>query len=327
MKLRNVLPVLGIAWLASALLPACKKEATTGPYTPPVAQVNPLQQVFVNNLAQAVQYFSINTDNGPAYVHGAAGLSASFAQHAFRKADGTTATGTIDIALVEALKVGKMLWLNKQTVGLDNGQPKLLVSGGQFQLTASQGGEALALAPGMSYLFVPTNNPDPNMSVFSGTPQADGTMLWNPWSANPIDTTVQDTTTQDSTGTGNSWYSFPNDSLGWINCDYFYNSPGPLTGLQVTCPAGYDNTNTYVWVVFPYLNSMTNLYSSSGSMFSSSGGYEMPEGINITVVALADVDGQYYSSFSNAVVSAGMNLNIAMQPTTLAQFQADAGAL
>lgn len=315
MKLITARPAFAIALFVAALLPACKKETTTAPFTPPVVQVNPLDQVFASNLAQAVQHFSINTDNGPAYVNGADGLHASFSQHAFRKADGTTATGTIDIDLVEALSVGQMLWLNKQTVGLDNGQPKLLVSGGQFRLTASQGGEALTLAPGMSYIVVPASDPDPNMALFSGTVQSDGTMLWNPWVNNPLNP-------QDSAG-----YGFPNDSLGWINCDYFYGGPEPLTAIQVTCPAMYNGTNTFVWVVFPDINSMTNLYPASGSMFSTGNGYELPVGLNITVVALAQVGGQYYSSFTNAVVSAGMNLTIAMDPTTLAQFQVDAGGL
>jgi len=315
MKLPTALSACAIGLLAAALLPACKKETTTAPYAPPVAQVNPLQQVFANNLAQAVQHFSINTDNGPAYVNGADGLYASFSQHAFRKADGTIATGTIDIDLVEALGVGKMLWLNKQTVGLDNGQPKLLVSGGQFRLTASQGGEALKLAPGMSFISVPSNAPDPSMALFSGTVQSDGSMLWNPWATNPLN------------GNDSLGYSFPNDSLGWINCDYFYGGPEPLTAVQVTCPADYTGTNTFVWVVFPDINSMTNMQGGTGSVFTTGNGYELPVGLNITVVALADVGGQYFSSFTNAVVSAGMNLNISLAPTTLAQFQVDAGGL
>lgn len=315
MNLPTGLSACAIGLLAAALLPACKKETTTAPDTPPVVHVNPLQQVFADNLAHAVQHFSVNTDNGSTYVSGADGLFASFAQHAFRKADGTTATGTVDIGLVEAFSVGKMLWLNKQTLGVDNGQRKLLVSGGQFRLTASQGGESLTLAPGMSYISVPANAQDPNMAMFSGTPQTDGTMLWDPWATNPLN------------GIDSANYSFPSDSLGWINCDYFYGGPEPLTALQVTCPANCDGTNTLMWVVFPDLNSMTNLYYQTGAVFSTGSGYELPVGLNITVVALADVGGLYYSSFTNAMVSAGMDLTLTMEPTTLAQFQADAGGL
>ncbi|MBK6775272.1 MAG: hypothetical protein IPG74_05280 [Flavobacteriales bacterium] len=49
------------------------------------------------------------------------------------------------------------------------------------------------------------------MELFSGTVDADGTIIWDPFD-----------------GGGNlvidsGAYAFPNDSLGWINCDYFGN--------------------------------------------------------------------------------------------------------
>ncbi len=53
----------------------------------------------------------------------------------------------------------------------------------------------------------------------------------------------------------------------------------------------------------------------------------MPIGLNITVVAVSDINGTYYSSFTNTMVIQGLNLPITLQPTTLAQFQAAALAL
>ncbi|MBP9078699.1 MAG: hypothetical protein KBF80_00460 [Flavobacteriales bacterium] len=286
---------------------------------PPAPQTNPLRQLFADHVAQATQHYTINTDNGPAFVQGAHGLLATFGQHAFRKADGSTATGPVDIALVEALNVGDMLWLNKQTVGLGNGQMSLLVSGGQFRLAATQNGEALTLAPGGSHIQVPASGtPDPQMALFSGTEQGDGTMLWNPWATNPLAPGAIDSS---------GYYSFPNDSLGWINCDYFYGGPEPLTVVQVTCPPTCDHANTFVWLVFPAINSITNLGGGTGHVFATNAGYMLPVGLAITVVALAEIDGAYYSSFTDAVVADGMNLPISMQATTLEQFAVDAGGL
>lgn len=306
--------------VALVLISSCKKEEDSG-YLPitPAATEHPLRQLFADNLAAATQHFTINVDNGPGYVTGMHGLQAAFATHAFRTADGSIATGPIDITLVEAFKVGDMLWLNKQTLGNDNGQAKLLVSGGQYQLTASQGGEALKLAPSMSYISVPTDAPDPNMALFSGTIQADGNMLWNPWPNNPIVAT--DTTTMDSIPAGGFYYNFPSDSLNWINCDYFYGGGEPLTAVQVTCPAPFDISNTLVWLIFPDLNSIANLSSGSGNTFSTGSGYEVPNGMNVTVVALAVVDDVYSSSFTDVVVTNGINLNITLEPTTLDQFE------
>ena len=322
MTKKNIVRAMGLLLLGAAVIAGCRKEETgPGAPMPSNPSANPLRQLFTEHVAQATQHFAINTDNGPAFVQGADGLFASFAQHAFRKADGTVATGPVDITLVEALKVGDMLWLNKQTVGLDNGQQRLLVSGGQFRLTASQNGQPLTLAPGGSYIQVPTQGlADPQMALFSGTEQPDGSMLWDPWAMNPLDTT----TAADSSGFG---YNFPNDSLGWINCDYFYGGTEPLTPLQVTCPTGYTAENTFVWLVFPSINSMTNLIGGTANVFSTGNGYEVPVGMPITVAALAEVDGLYFSSFTDAVVTDGLNLSITMDPTTLAQFEVDAGGL
>lgn len=326
---KNIAKAMGLIMLSALLIAGCRKEEDATPYSPPPTnQAHPLQQVFAQHLAEAEQHFTINTDFGPAFVQGADGLMASFAQQAFRKADGTPATGAIDITLVEALSVGEMLWLNKQTVGLYNGQPKLLVSGGQFRLTATQNGEPLTLAPGGSYIIVPSATaPDPLMELFSGTLQADGSILWDPLGTTAIDTVGADSLGIDSVLTGGGfYYNFPNDSLGWINCDYFYGGGGPLTAMQVTCPTGYTAANTMVWLVFPEVNSLTGLYGTD-NVFATGSGYELPIGLAITVVALAEVEGLYYSSFTDAVVTQDMNLPITMEPTTLEQFELEAGGL
>lgn len=302
---------------------ACKKDEGAAP-PPPLPAENPLRQLFADHVEQATQHFTVNTDNGPAQITGAAGVHVAFAQHAFRKADGTVATGTVEVALVEALRVGDMLWLNKQTVGLENGVPKMLVSGGQFRLTAEQNGEPLVLAQGASFISVPTVNPDPAMTVFSGMVQDDGTLLWDPWPINPIDSSAADSS---GSGGGGFSYDFPNDSLGWINCDYFYSYPPPLTSLQVTCEPQYDHLNTLVWVIFPEINSMASLTNGEDNQFGTYPGYEVPVGMNITVVALAQVDGAYLSCFINTVATAGMNLPVTLVPTTLEEFQLEAGQL
>lgn len=330
--MKSTIPTTMLFAFILLMMSGCKKEMPARiPEVPdnpvfPSTAVHPLDHVFADNLAAATQQYTITTDNGPGYVNGTQGFYAGFAAHAFRKADGSTATGPINITLVEAFNVGDMLLLNKQTVGNDNGQPRLLVSGGQFRLTAEQDGEPLHLAPGMSYMSVPIPGlPDADMALFSGRIQSDGTMMWDLWPNNMI--TPIDSATIDSIPLGGFSYSFPSDSLNWINCDYFYGSGEPLTAVQVTCPPTFTASNTMVWLVFPTLNSLTNLSSGSGSVFSTGGGYELPVGMDITVVALGQVDEQYYSSFTPAVVSQGMNMSITLAPTTLAQFAQDAGGL
>ncbi len=302
---------------AILLVTACKKDDNTpAPISNPSQPiVNPLRQVFAQNVTNATQQFTVNASSG-GFVTGTDGVSASFAPNAFRMQNGSTVTGDVQITLVEALEVGDMLWLNKQTLGNDNGQMRPLVSGGQFFLNATQSGQQLRLAPGATFVNVPTTSfDDPNMAVFSGTVDGDGIATWDPWDNNPLQNVG------DSTG-----YNFPNDSLGWVNCDYFMGG-SPLTGVQVTCPVGHTNDNTFVWIVFTAQNSMTGISVGSTNVFSTGSYYQLPVGMNVQVVALSKINDVYSSSFTSAVVTQGMNLSITLQPTSLLQFQLDAQAL
>lgn len=306
------------ALAAIAVISGCNKDEhfSSGPLTTPAVE-NPLKQVFAQNVANATQHFSLNATAGGG-IQGQDGVFIYFGTSAFRAQNGNIVSGNVDIELIEALTVGDMLWLNKQTLGNDNGQLRPLVSGGQFFINATQGGQQLSLVPGASYVNVPTPMfPDPNMAVFSGEVDADGDILWDPWNTNPI---------LNAAGEDTSGYNFPNDSLGWINCDYFPANL-PSTVVQVTCPSGNDHDNTFVWIVFPTENSMTRVQGGMNNVFSIAPGYQVPLGINITVVALSKINNNFASSFTNTVVTQDMNIPISLQPTTMAQFQIDAGAL
>ncbi len=307
------------ALAAVSLMFSCKKDEPTAvvPTQTPAVE-NPLKQVFEQNLANATQQFTVNAAAG-GYVQGQDGVNITFGPNAFRTQNGSMVSGSVNVELVEALTVGDMLWLNKQTLGDDNGQLRPLVSGGQFFISAEQGGQPLKLAPGASYVNVPTPSfADPSMAVFSGDVDEDGVIVWDPWNTNPL---ANGAGGQDSTG-----YNFPNDSLGWINCDYFPPT-APSTDVQVTCPSGYDHENTFVWLVFTDQNSMTGVFGGADNVFSVGPSYDVPLGMNITVVVLSKINGEYASSFTTAVVTQDLDVPISLQPTTLAQFGIDAGAL
>ena len=116
--------------------------------------------------------------------------------------------------------------------------------------------------------------------------------------------------------------------LGWINCDYFFNWPSALTDLTITVPSGYDDVNTICWVAFPSINSITQVYSYANGQFTLSGGYQVPVGMDATIVALHETSsGSYESSFTPITITAGMNQAITFQATTLNQFQIDCNGI
>ena len=306
---RSLVLIGGSILLASAVITGCHKgSGGNGPQ-------NALSDFFDDNLADAEQTFQVNALAGGTIV-GADGVQVTFMPGAFQTQIGGVVNGTVTVTLVEALTVGKMLLINKQTVGYDNGVLKPLTSGGQFRLTASQNGQPLKLVPGGSFVLVPANNPDPQMELFSGTVDPDGTILWDPFAPGTL--------FGDSAG-----YAFPNDSLGWINCDYFNSWGVPLTPITVTVPTDHNNQNTFVWTVFPSINSLTNLpqYDANASTFATGPNYSAPIGENVIIVSLALINGVYYSSFTPTTLVANHNEVISYQATTLAQFTADCMAL
>ena len=301
----------------SLLITACKKDehhVAVGPHVPSAS--NPLGALFQSHVTDATQSFTIQASLG-ANIQGTKGTQVHIGSNAFKDQNGQLVTGLVTVELVEALDVSDMLWLNKQTVGRDNGTPRQLVSGGQIYLNATQAGQQLALVPGRTNVSIPAANPDPEMQLFSGRVDDFGVIFWVPNGQN---------------GTGlssdSASYDFPNDSLGWINCDYFVGWGGPLTSIRVEVPSPYDGSNTRVWVVFSSINSLTNLEPSGTSgVFLTYSSYAAPVGMDVVIVALSEVAGVYYSSFTNTTLVPDHTESITFQPTTEAQFMLDVQGL
>jgi hypothetical protein len=303
------------ALAVSLLFVTCKKDDDeSGGPAPTPATVNPMRAIFHGHVADAMQTFTVNASTGGNVV-GADGTTIVFPANAFRTQSGGMVTGTVQVELVEALNVGDMIWLNKQTLGNDNGQMKPLVSGGQYYLNVTQGGQQLQLADNAGQVYVPApNGPDPNMQLFVGDMADDGTIVWDPFSSAALPQF------------DSSNFVFGNDTLGWVNCDYFMGS-GTQTTVNITCPAGHAEANTLLWLVFPDQNAMTALHASAGSSFGTGGYYTLPVGLNMKIVALSNAGGTYSSSITTTTVTAGMNPSITFSPTTLVQFEADLNGL
>lgn len=303
------------ALAASLLFITCKKDDDdSGSPAPTPSAVNPMLAIFHGHVADAMQTFTVNASTG-GNISGNDGIFIAFPANAFRTQSGGMVTGNVQVELVEALTVGDMIWMNKQTLGDDNGQLKPLVSGGQYYLNVTQGGQQLKLAENAGQVYVPApNGTDPNMQLFSGSVDEDGTIIWDPF-ANQVAMALDSST-----------YNFPNDSLGWVNCDIFMWT-GTQTVVQATCPAGYSEENTILWLAFPDQNSITGMHAVDANLFSTGGSYTLPVGLNVKLVAISNINGTYTSSITSTVVTAGMNPTLTFSPTTLAQFQADVNAL
>lgn len=295
---------------------SCKKETT--PVTPqnPIPKAE-IKDVFGSNREAGTQYFTINASQFNT-ITGANGTKIHINANSLRTPSGAMVTGNVQVELLEALDMGDMLWYNTQTLGIDNGTRRILVSGGQYYLSITQGGQQLSFVPGGSWSEVPTTNPDFNMDLFFGT-DSSGNITWNPADSSGV------VVGQDSTG--GSVYQFPNDSMGWVNCDYFYNPGGTQTIVDAVVPTGYNASNTTVWIVFPTINSVTGMYTFISPDTFTTSYYTLPVGLNVTFVALHYDGTNYYSAFSTTNIVTGHSEVLNFNPTTLSQFQTDVNSL
>ncbi|WP_298119471.1 hypothetical protein [Flavobacterium sp.] len=194
-----------------------------------------------------------------------------------RKA-GVPVTGEVKLEFIEIFDRGDMLTSNKATMGKTAaGEDRLLVSGGEFFIEATQNGVVLTSDCFMQ-LEVPTalsGGTDPAMLPFAGTPNEDGDIAWE--QVTGVDFSIQTNPTNGDP----SYFAFFQD-FGWFNCDRFYDYSGPKTTITSLVPAGYSGPNSFVFLAskdFP--NSLGKSYG------------EFPVGMECYLIFVTEKDGKF----------------------------------
>lgn len=307
--------ILSLLALATLGMVACKKHEVIPPPTP----TSNLGSYFTDNENEAKQNFSINASTSNTFT-GENGVKINVPANSFVYSNGTVVTGTIDFELIEVLNVSSMVSLNKTTTS--NGE--ILVSGGQIKLIASQNSSQVFLAQDMAVeVKIPTTNIDPQMALFVGNQNATGDV---DWTSSVLDTTQQDTIIIVNDTIGNGWvdyysFDFTNDSLGWINCDYFWNNPAPETDIIAQLDTVYNYSNTSCFLVFTDINSVMSLHDYTVVNDGEFLGSNIPTGQPVTFVCISEIDGLYYSAFVNAMIVDNHIENITMSLTTITAIQ------
>lgn len=302
--------------LFTVVFTSCKKDEPPTP-TPEPTTSN-LGGLFTQNLNNAKQTFTFNASIYNEIV-GQNGVKVLIPANSFKYANGSTVTGTITFELIEILDQASMILMNKPTTS--NGQ--ILVSGGQLKLTATQSGNPIYLKANASVtVMVPTSSPDFAMQLFDGTENGNGQVDWILSVDDSLGTPDSVIIVNDTTTTY-YYFEFDDSTLGWINCDYFWNNPNPQTTVSVNLPDDHVYTNTAVYLHFSTINSVAFLYYN-GTSFSIS---NIPEGVQATVVCISEISGTYYSAFIPITVTTNHIESPTMNVTTLADIQATIASL
>ncbi len=258
----------------------------------------PIKQTFQLNAA------SYNT------IRGAKGTSITIPSNAFVDANGNPVSGSFTFELQEIFSPADMIFTGKMT----SSGGRTLASGGEMYINASQGGNDLQLASGQSLdISVPTCSYDSQMDLFVGNGQNDDNFDWVP------ETNSLVYPCQDSLNPCKTNYCFNiSDLFNWINCDYFYNDPRPLTEVEIQVPSGYDNQNTQVYTYIPSISSVTSTSFQNGSFWIKSG-YRLPVGLAVTFVGLHSNGTDLHYSIQNAIIVNNHVEVLSFQKVTAAQ--------
>ena len=266
--------------------------------TPNSSQIN---KFFEDNLDEATQTINVNSSTSNQSITSDKGIVYTFGSNTFINTPGNPVSGSFNIELVEALTKKEMMLLNRPTFTHSG---RLLVSGGVVYLNATQNGQQLSINDSDPVMVsIPTDNYIP-MDFFDGSFDNQGGFGW--------DESEDDTIIINTNGNGQDSiffedffsFDFEIDSIGWINCDYFYNSVDPLTQVEVVLPDTFNGDNSAVFIYYSDINSVASLsdYDLDGT-FDLGASYSTPVGMEVTFVVISESNGTFFYNFVTTTIT------------------------
>ncbi|MEX0275304.1 MAG: hypothetical protein AB3N16_13095 [Flavobacteriaceae bacterium] len=310
--MKNAKCFLGTVLMASLFFIGCGKsdDGDMLVETPPTAQE--FAKLQSDALEDLTQQFQFEAEDGSTTFTSEKGVNITI-NGSCLKLDGNPVSGSVDVAFVELFDKGHMLVTNKPTMGvLPNGNKKLLISGGEFYIRATQDGEPLDNDCDI-ILTVPsdlTGGSDPDMVLWNGTIDDDGNLTWE---EDPANATGQGGVFVE----GGQYYAFLSD-FGWSNIDRFYNDPRPKTTIYVQAPTGYDYTNSNIYLSYDGENTgLAALDTYEDGLFSEHYG-EIPIGLECHVIFISEDNGNWKYAIKPVTIAADEIITFSLAETAVA---------
>lgn len=301
MKLSNL--TFAVVLVSLVVFVSCEKD-TQNISLPPnttIPATSNIANFFNDNLNETTETQTFNSSSSTTNFISNKGISYTFEPNTFVYSNGSAVSGSFTIEFVEALTNKEMLLINKPTFTHDG---QLLVSGGVVYLNATQNGQQLSINDNSPVMVsIPTNNYVP-MDFFDGSFDNQGGFGWDESEEDTVITNTGDNG-QDSTFFNDMFsFDFEIDSMGWINCDYFYNSPDPLTQVEVILPDSFNGENSQVFIFYETINSLAGLsdYDTNGT-FDLGVNYSTPVGMDVSFVVISESNDSYYYAIVGATIT------------------------
>lgn len=306
---------IGLLALATIIFASCTNNDNSTP-TPPTAAA--FKGIKENGLKKNTQNFTGTAGTGVITLTSAKGVIIKLDGNALTK-NGNPVTGAIDITFVELFDKGNMLISNKPTMGvMPDGKKSLLKSGGEFFIKASQGGVDL-VSTGVIQLQVPVNltgTMDTAMTFWAGDTTDADNLAW----VRPGGAVGTGGGKDGAVGFNQNSYSVTFGNFGWTNVDRFYSDPRPKTTILASVPAGYNNTNSAVYLSYDGegQNALAKLdtYNPTTLQFSEHYG-QIPVGLQMHVIFATEDNGNWRYAIKAVTVAAGDVYTFTLAETTV----------
>ena len=297
--MRNLKSILGTMAMASLVFISCERNDNDTDTILDIASAEEFASIREQALEDKKQTFQFNADDGAISLTSEKGVSI-YINGSCLKINGASVTGMVDLEFVEMFDRGDMLTTNKPTMGvMPNGDKALLISGGEFYLKATQGNETIDNDCDM-ILSIPANltgGIDNDMVLWKGNIDDKGDLAWNE---------VRDPNGNDGVFAEGGNYHTAFGEFGWTNVDRFYSDPRPKTQIQVQPPAGYDNTNSSVYLSYDGEgNALAHLdtFDADLNIFSEHYG-QIPVGLECHVIFVSEDDGNWKYAIKAVTIAA-----------------------
>jgi hypothetical protein len=285
-------------------------EETTN-YPPSNAEWSAIREEALEN---QTQLFTATAATGMITLTSSHGVQISLNGNDLTK-NGNPVTGSINIKFIELFDKGTMLVTNKPTMGvMPNGDKSILISGGEFYINATQGGQQLDITSNIQ-LTVPANLTGPidtGMGFWAGDDSDEDNLAWVKPGVGPVDH-------DGVVGFNQISYNVTFGNFGWTNIDRFYSDPRPKTQILATVPSGYDNTNSsiYLSVDGEGQNQLAKFdtYNPTTHEFSEHYG-QIPIGLQCHLIFATEDNGQWRYAIKGVTTTANAVYAFTLSETT-----------
>ncbi|MGZ3920343.1 MAG: hypothetical protein ACXVC7_08630 [Bacteroidia bacterium] len=295
----------------------CKKKSSTpeeepAVVTPTPTPINTIAEVFSSN---GVQAQTTNVSATAAQSFSVSGVKIDVPSNAFKTASGGTVTGNVDVSIKGILTKKDIILTGAPANG--GSSNRLISTKGCIKVSASQNGQTLRLNPGQNfYVNVMESGSLPATSarkfIATKISTADSTLCWN---ADPDSLNIP---TYLDTLSGKYYYRARIDSANWLNVGQKWDTTATKTAVTVTLATTFNKTNTAVYISLNGIMVVGNLYEISPNVFRIS---NIPVGRAVNLVAIAVINGQYYSAIVSTTTTLGFSQSMTLQATTLSAIQ------